>query len=354
MAVAGDPMQDCAAAAVADWLVAEGVTIEPPVETTQITSGQSNLTYVMSDGAGRRFILRRPPTGQLLNTAHSMDREWRFLAALHGTEVPVPLPVALCGDDTVLGAPFYVMEYVDGIVMHTADDARALPEPARSDVTAGVAASLRRLHGVDVVARGLADIGRGEDYVARQLRRWNGQWEKIRSLTDLDVPAIDQGHRALSSRIPQQERVAIVHGDFRLGNVIAGPDGAIRAVLDWELATLGDPRADLGWLLLSWEEPGRPRVTNPTGVAPSTLPGFGTRSELVAAYLAEGEPDDAADIDYFIGFAAWRWACISAGVYSRYQANVMGGRTSDQRAILQAIIDHAEYALALVASRSAT
>jgi aminoglycoside phosphotransferase (APT) family kinase protein len=351
MAVADDPMEDSAAAAVAKWLVSQGVAVDPPLAATQIMSGQSNLTYVMSDSTGQRIIVRRPPTGQVLSTAHSMEREWRFLTALHGTEVPVPRPFALCGDDAVLGAPFYVMEYVDGIVMHTADNAQALPVTARAGITTGVASRLRRLHGVDVGARGLADIGRGEDYVARQLRRWHGQWEKIRSLADLDIPAIDEGHRALLSNIPQQERVGIVHGDFRLGNVIAGPDGAIRAILDWELATLGDPRADLGWLLLSWEEPGKPKVTNPTGIAPSTLPGFGTRSDVIAAYLAEGGPGDAADIDYFIGFAAWRWACISAGVYSRYRANVMGGRTSDQHAILQAVIDHAEYALAQVASR---
>jgi len=351
MAVADDPMHS-AADTVASWLRAHGVAVDAPLELSQITGGQSNLTYLMRDAAGRSFVLRRPPTGQVLETAHSMNREWRFLSALHGTDVPVPEPIAFCDDASVIGAGFYVMEYVDGAILHTADDAVALEEPARAAVTTSLAASLRHLHEVDVAACGLADIGRGEDYIARQLRRWQGQWEKTRSLADLDVPAIDEGHRALASAIPAQTSISIVHGDFRLGNVVAGPDGGVRAVLDWELATLGDPRADLGWLLLSWEESGEPRVSNPTGTAPSTLPGFGTRSELVAAYAGERNDALAAEIDYFVAFAAWRWACISAGVYARYRANVMGGRTSDQPAILQAVIDHAEYALTLVPSPS--
>lgn len=349
MAVAEDPMHD-AATSVAGWLCAHGVTVEGPVELAQITGGQSNLTYRLRDAAGRCFVLRRPPTGQVLETAHSMKREWRFLCALDGTDVPVPEPIAFCDDATVLGAPFYIMEHVDGAILHDVDDARALPEPARAGLTASLAASLRHLHALDV--GGLSDMGRGEDHVARQLRRWQGQWEKTRGLADLDIAAIDEGHRVLSSAIPQQTSVSIVHGDYRLGNVVAGPNGEIRAVLDWELATLGDPRADLGWLLLSWEEPGKSRVSNPTGTAPSALPGFGTRAELVAAYVADGHGAGAAEIDYFVAFAAWRWACISAGVYARYKANVMGGLSSNLPAVLRAVIDHAEYALGLLPSRS--
>jgi aminoglycoside phosphotransferase (APT) family kinase protein len=341
-----------AATGVVNWLHAQGVAIDAPVELVPIIGGQSNLTYLLRDAGGRCFVLRRPPTGQVLETAHSMHREWRFLTGLSGTGVPVPKPIAFCDDAAVLGAGFYVMDYVDGVILHTVDDARVLSESARAAVTADLATSLRQLHGVDVAECGLSDIGRGEDYIARQLRRWHGQWEKTRDAANLDVAAIDRGHVALASAIPDQTAVGIVHGDYRLGNVVAATSGAVRAVLDWELATLGDPRADLGWLLLSWEEPGEPRVTNPTGTAPSTLPGFGTRAELVAAYAQNASPDEVADIDYFVAFAAWRWACISAGVYARYQANAMGGQSGDLPAVLQAVVDHAEYALAVLDNAS--
>lgn len=350
MAVVEDPMYD-AAEAVAEWLDAQGVAIDTPLELSPIAGGQSNLTYLLRDANGRRMVVRRPPTGQVLETAHSMNREWRFLSALHGSDVAVPEPIAFCKDEAVLGAEFYVMEYVAGATLHTAADAIPLTEAARAGVTRAMGASLRDLHRVDVASCGLAGIGRGEDYVARQLRRWQAQWEKTRSLAGLDIPAIDEGHSALSCAIPSQTSVSIVHGDFRLGNVVVGTDGSIRAVLDWELATLGDPRADLGWLLLSWEEPGEPRVSNPPGPAPSALPGFASRKELLANYVEKGDAADAADIDYFVAFAAWRWACISAGVYARYKANVMAGRSSDQHAILQAVVDHAAYALSLLSPR---
>ncbi|ETB17991.1 aminoglycoside phosphotransferase [Mycobacterium avium 09-5983] len=285
----------------------------------------------------------------MLETAHNMSREWRFLVALHGTDVPVPAPVAFCEDSSVIGAPFYVMDHVDGLILHNADDAAALPASARAPVAAGVAATLRHLHHIDVSACGLSGIGRGEDYIGRQLRRWQRQWQQSSSLADLKISAVDEAHRVLSSTIPHQDSVSVVHGDFRLGNMIVGGDGSIRAVLDWELATLGDPRADLGWLLLSWDEPGERRVSSPLGTPPSTLPGFKTRSELVAAYHADQATGaDAADLDYFVAFAAWRWACISAGVYARYKANVMGGRSGDMAGILQTILDHAGYALALL------
>jgi aminoglycoside phosphotransferase (APT) family kinase protein len=351
MAPPQDRMQQ-ATTGVVNWLHRQGVVIDAPAELVQIIGGQSNLTYLLRDAGGRRFVLRRPPTGDVLETAHSMHREWRFLNGLYGTGMPVPKPIAFCDDAAILGADFYLMEYVDGVILHTVEDALALSESARAALTANLATSLRHLHGVDVAERGLSDIGRGENYIARQLRRWLGQWEKTREAADLDIPAIDRGHVALASAIPDQTAVGIVHGDYRLGNVVAAPSGAVLAVLDWELATLGDPRADLGWLLLSWEEPGKPRVTNPTGTAPSTMAGFGTRAELVAAYAESGSPDDVADIDYFVAFAAWRWACISAGVYARYKANAMGGQSSDLPAILQAVLDHAEYALALLDNAS--
>jgi aminoglycoside phosphotransferase (APT) family kinase protein len=335
--------------AITMWLAEQGVRVVDPIEVSQISGGQSNLTYRIIDAAGQRFVLRRPPTAGVLDTAHSMSREWRFISGLVGTGVAVPRPIAYCEDPSVLGAVFYVMEHVDGLVAHTADDARALDMSARSVVSADIAATLGQLHSVNAEAVGLSDMGRGGDYVARQLRRWHGQWDKTRAVAGLDLPAVDEGHRVLLSAMPQQRAVSVVHGDYRLGNVVIGPDGRIRAILDWELATLGDPRADLGWLLLSWNEPGETRVANPAGAAPSTLPGFGTRVALLEAYTNEAGEAAATDIDYFVAFAAWRWACISAGVYARYQAGVMGAESGDLEVILAAVKDHAHFALELIA-----
>jgi aminoglycoside phosphotransferase (APT) family kinase protein len=332
---------DDMASAIGHWLGRQEVAFASPIEIFQIAGGRSNLTYRIVDGGGHSFVLRRPPTGQVLETAHSMNREWRFIRALHGTGVPVPRPIAFCDDPAILGVSFYVMEHVDGLVLHTADNARALSSPARTAVSARIAATLARLHAVDVEAVGLSDIGRGADYVARQLRRWHGQWDKTRTAASLDIPVIDEGHRVLEAAVPEQRSAGIVHGDFRLGNVVTGWDGTIRAVLDWELATLGDPRADLGWLLLSWDE----------RAAPSRLPGFGSRAELIESYSRAAGENAAADIDFFVAFAAWRWACISAGVYARYQAGVMGGENADLPAILEAIRNRAEYALDVIAGR---
>ncbi|WP_111510816.1 phosphotransferase family protein [Mycobacterium kyogaense] len=341
------------AASVTSWLLDNGIAVSSPLEMTVITGGQSNLTYRLQDREGRTFVLRRPPSGNVLETAHSMSREWRFLTALHPTDVPVPTPIAACEDDAVIGAGFYVMECVEGLVLHTAEDAAAIDAAARRALTANLAQAMSQLHTVDVESCGLSDIGRGEDYVARQLKRWQGQWDKTRSMANLDVGAIDAAHHQLARDIPQQRSISVVHGDFRLGNAIASEDGHVRAILDWELATLGDPRADLGWLLLSWEEPGPPRVSNPTGVAPSTLTGFGSRAEFVAAYAASlGEEVSGEELNYFVAFAAWRWACISAGVYARYEAGAMGGQEADLDAILRAVIDHAEYALDLLSRRA--
>jgi aminoglycoside phosphotransferase (APT) family kinase protein len=345
-----DEHMNATAATVARWLARQGVALRAPVELSQIAGGRSNLTYLIADSAGQRLVLRRPPTGGVLETAHSMSREWRFISALNGTGVPVPRPVAFCDDPAVVGASFYVMEHVDGLVLHTREAAGRLEASARAAASTSVAATLGRLHTVDPQAVGLSDAGRGDGYVDRQLRRWHGQWDKARAVAGLDVRAIDDGHRALASAVPALRGVSIVHGDFRLGNVVTGADGSVRAVLDWELATLGDPRADLGWLLLSWAEPDEVGG-NPSLDAPSSLPGFGRRAALVEAYLNEAGAAAASDTDYFVAFAAWRWACISAGVYARYQAGVMGSETADLPAVLEAIRDHAEFALELVAGR---
>ena len=334
---------------VARWLRAEGVL--PPgqgaLTMALIEGGQSNLTYRLtwSGVEPMDFVLRRPPLGGVLATAHNMTREWRFLTALHGRGVPVPRPIRRSEDDGLLGAPFYVMEYVPGVILHGPADAAGLDRAARTQAMGELTTTLAALHGIDPGVVGLADIGKPDSYVARQLSRWQRQWDQTKEVSGLQIPEIEAAHAALSSDVPFQHRTGIVHGDLRLGNVVLDEAGRVRAVLDWELATLGDPRADLGWLLLSWDHPGEERLYRPLDLAVTTEPGFGTREQIVAAYRTHTGDAGVERIEYFVALAAWRWACISAGVYARYQAGFMGSRDVDLAAIERAIRSHAEYAL---------
>ncbi|HEX7353880.1 MAG TPA: phosphotransferase family protein [Mycobacteriales bacterium] len=323
------------------WLAEHGIALEPPVRAELISGGRSNLTYGLTGADGRVVVLRRPPQGGVLESAHDMGREWRFIDALRGTAVPVA--DALARDETgdVIGAPFYVMSYVEGLVPHDAAAAEALSPDARLAAAGSLVDTMVALHGVDVDAVGLGDIGRREGYVQRQLRRWKRQWDQS-SCTD--IIAIGEVHDRLSERVPAEARTGIVHGDFRLGNMMCGPDGRIRAVLDWELATLGDPLADLGWLLSSWAEPGE-AYAGPGGAAPpSVLPGFPPRSWLVERY-GERSGADLSAIDFYVAFAIWRGCCISAGVLTRYQSGVMGDDGFDASPLRDQIVERAEAAL---------
>jgi aminoglycoside phosphotransferase (APT) family kinase protein len=306
------------------WLAGHVAGVQPPFEYRLIAGGRSNLTYAVSDGDGRRFVLRRPPLGHVLQSAHDMGREHRIISALAPTAVPVPEPLAFCEDPAVNDAPFYVMGFVDG---HVLDDARGaelhLDKAARSQASDSIIDVLVELHAVDPDAVGLGDLGRKDGYVERQLRRWQAQFEKSRSR---DIPAMDEVHRRLASHVPPQERTGIVHGDYRLGNCLVGPDGALRAVLDWELCTLGDPLADLGWTVAWWVEPGESSRHLRRSV-PSMTPGFSTRSQLVERY-AERSGADTGQLHFFVALAYWKLACISEGVYARYRAGVMGDDAS--------------------------
>lgn len=267
-------------------------------------------------------MLRRPPLGNVLQSAHDMGREHRIISALSPTAVPVPRALASCGDVAVNDAPFYVMELVEGVVLETAADAeRELDAQARADVSQGLIDVLAELHGVVPADVGLGDLGRHEGYVERQLRRWHAQFEQSRSR---EIPAIDEVHARLSARVPPQQGTAIVHGDYRLGNCLVGGEGSVRAVLDWELCTLGDPLADLGWFLAWWPQPGE-SAAHLHGDAPSLAPGFAGRDALVARYAARTGLD-VSQLDYYVALAYWKLACITAGVHARYRAGVMGDR----------------------------
>ncbi|MGI5132782.1 phosphotransferase family protein [Pseudonocardia sp. CA-107938] len=318
-------MSDAAvpAEALTAWLAVAvpDIPVDGPVTVERISGGHSNLTYRIVDAAGGSWALRRPPTAMVLATAHDMSREWRFISALAGTPVPVAPPVAYCSDPAVIGAEFYLMGFVDGAVLGDEASGRLLPEPARAAAAHSLVDVLADLHAVDPDAVGLGDLRRSGSYLERQLRRWHRQVHES-SVADLDV--VDAAHERLVARaaeLPPSD-VRIAHGDYRLGNVAVGPDGAVRAVFDWELATLGDPLADLGWLIASWGRPGD-RVA-PMLAGPSLADGFPERDELVERY-ARRSGRDVSDLAFYVAFARWRSACIGAGVYSRYVGGAMGG-----------------------------
>ena len=290
-----------------------------------IAAGMSNLTYVVTPEGGTAddaVILRRPPTGAVLATAHDMEREHRVISALGGTPVPVPRTLHLCTDTAVLGAPFYVMEKVTGIHVVEALPPGYADEPAqRRAIGDGLVDVLADLHAVDPAAVGLADFGRPEGFTARQVRRWTKQWDATR---DRDRPAMDALAARLAETVPTAQRSGIVHGDYRLDNCLLDPDtpGGIRAVLDWEMSTLGDPLTDIGMLFLYWPEAGEER---PVLSSVTTLPGFPTRREIAERY-AQRSGLDLSDLSWYVGFAFFKFAAIVAGIVARSAAGAMAGK----------------------------
>ena len=306
-------------AGVEGWFAEHVPTAEPPLSFERISGGHSNLTYGVSDAAAGRWALRRPPLGKRLGSAHDMGREHRVVSALGSTEVPVAPVVGLCEDESVNGAPFYVMEFVEGPILRGVAEAKAFPDQAeRREIGLRVADTLVAIHAVDPDAVGLGDLGRKEDYVARQLRRWHGQWEKSKTR---ELATIDELHARLSARIPAQGPATIVHGDYRLDNMILTPQGKVAAVVDWELCTLGDPLADVGLLMVYWPERGADTIA--LGQPANLAPGFPTCEELRVRYV-ERSGRDLSDLDFFIALGYWKLAIILEGVYARYAAGQYG------------------------------
>jgi aminoglycoside phosphotransferase (APT) family kinase protein len=305
-------------AGVEGWFEENVPEAKPPLSFERISGGRSNLTFGVRDTDGRAWALRRPPLGMRLGSAHDMGREHRVIAALQETPVPVPPVVGLCEDEAVNGAPFYVMGFVEGPILRSEEDAKAFDEAERRAIGERVVDTLVAIHGVDPDAVGLAELGRKEAYVERQLRRWHGQWEKSKTR---ELPAVDGVHERLSARIPEQGPATIVHGDYRLDNMILSPSGEIAAVVDWELCTLGDPLADVGMLLVYWSEEGDDFMPL---FAPATIaPGFPTRDEVRARY-AECSGRDLGQIDFFLALGFWKLAIILEGVYARYASGQYG------------------------------
>ena len=276
-----------------------------------ISGGKSNLTYEVSDGAGR-WIVRRPPLGHVLATAHDMAREYRVMTALRETAVPVPRTYALCEDTEIVGAPFYVMEKVEGVPYRRAAELERLgPERTRA-VSERLVDTLVHLHEVDPAAVGLADFGRPEGFLARQVGRWRKQLE---ASYHRDLPAADELHARLEASIPPEGAAGIVHGDFRLDNVLVGADDdAVHAVVDWEMATLGDPLTDLALMLLYQR---LAAFGGDTVSDVSTAPGYLGEQEILARYDAASHRD-LGHFGFYLGLAAFKLAAILEGIHYRY------------------------------------
>ncbi len=320
-------------AAVTEWLVANVDGVVAPFTFGLIAGGKSNLTYGATDAAGRRLVLRRPPLSHVLASAHDMGREHRLITALRDTDVPVPATRGLCTDVDVNGAPFFVMDFVDGSILREPSEVEAqFDENARRAIGHDLIDVLAAIHAVDIDAVGLGDLARREGYVARQLKRWSSQFEQSQAQqrdAGLVIPAygLDTVHAALAARIPPQGPATIVHADYRLDNTMIGHDARVSAVLDWELCTLGDPLADLGTFIMYWHDPEHPAPLLDT-VSVTAIPGFPARAELIERYAA-ASGRDVAMLPYFVAFAMWRLACIMDGVRARFAAGAMGDTTHD-------------------------
>ena len=290
-----------------------------------IAGGKSNLTYRVDAGA-RSLVLRRPPLGHVLPTAHDMAREHTVMAALAGTAVPVPQMLHFCSDAAVLGAPFYVMERVEGHVCRSTLPAGYADRPAeRRAIGEGLVEVLAALHEVDPAAVGLEGFGRPDGYLARQVARWVKNWDATR----VDgVPGLDPLAADLAASVPATTRTGIVHGDYRLDNTILDPTcvGKVAAVLDWEMSTLGDPVADLGILLVYWSEASDSEQRGLASVVPAAtvLEGFPTRAEVAEQYARRTGADLEA-LPWALSFAFFKLAVVCAGIVARVEGGAMVG-----------------------------
>ena len=305
--------------AVLAWLAAHAPGVIGPTPSARlIAGGRSNLTYLVDDGT-RRLVIRRPPLGHVLATAHDMAREHRIIGALSATGVPVPQVLALCTDPTVTGAAFYAMSFVDGLVVRADPGGTdGLDGPAKIGLARSMMAVLADLHEIDVAATGLADFGRPEGFLERQLRRWSTQLAASRSR---ELPGIDRLRDELAQHVPISGASAIVHGDYRLDNLVVAPPGAadalaVRAVLDWEMATLGDPLTDLGLLLAYWD------VLSALGSAAvpnvGSAQGFPDGATLIGWY-ADRRDVDLSRLSWYQAFALFKLGVILEGIHFRFQ-----------------------------------
>jgi aminoglycoside phosphotransferase (APT) family kinase protein len=295
---------------VSEWIEQTGITFIGPLSFERIGLGQSNLTYLVCDAQERKWVLRRPPLGDLLASAHDVAREARILSALEDTPVPTPRVYGLSRD--AAGVPLLLMEFVDGLVVDRMPIAESLTPQRRRQIGLSMPATLAKIHAVDLERAGLDDLASHKPYAQRQLKRWAAQWEQSKTR---DLPALDDLTRRLIAAAPQRQELTLVHGDFHLRNVITShTTGEVTGVLDWELSTLGDPLADMGSLLAYWPQPGEEDIAG--GFAATALEGFPDRAEMARVYLAQ-TGRDAATLKYWHALGLWKIAVIAEGVMRR-------------------------------------
>jgi aminoglycoside phosphotransferase (APT) family kinase protein len=322
--------------AVTAWLADHVPGVVAPLRFEIIAGGHSNLTYRVDDAAGRRLVLRRPPLGHVLASAHDMGREHRIIAGLQDSAVPVPPALGYCDDAGVTGAPFYVMGFVDGYVVRDRAIAEASLTPdARGAASRSIVDTMAAIHAVDLDVAGLADLARHDGYIERQLKRWYGQWNQQKTR---ELPLIDEVHDTLASVVPEQGAATIVHGDYRLDNTIVSAAGIVVAVLDWEICTLGDPLADVGMLQVYWTGPDD--EPSAWGGQATTATGFWDRAAIATRY-AEVSGRDISKLDFYVAFGYWKLACILEGVYARYLGGALGARDRSELAPFAAQVDAA-------------
>jgi aminoglycoside phosphotransferase (APT) family kinase protein len=297
------------------WLSRLNSDLTPPVTARRIGVGQSNLTYILSDAAGHRWVLRRPPMGHLLSSAHDVLREARILSALARTGVPVPRIYGVTQAAELGDAPLVLMEFVDGLVISDVAASQALPARARHSAGIALPETLGRIHAVNLHATNLTDLASHSPYAQRQLKRWSSQWEqsKTRELADLDA-LTDR----LKAAVPPPRSLTLVHGDLHLRNIVVSTaDGEILAALDWELATLGDPIADLGTTLAYWPEKDETILPEFRALL---LPGYPRRADLVERYcLTTGRDVTDTELGFWHALALWKIAIIAEGILRRAQ-----------------------------------
>lgn len=326
-------------ARVEAWIGEHVAALRPPLRWRRLEGGHSNLTYLIEDAGGNIAVIRRPPLGELLPKAHDMQREFSVISALAPTLLPVPHPLGFCRDLDVTGAQFYVMEFVEGHPLYTAADTRAyVAESSRTALAHNFIDVLAALHDVDPDSVGLGDLGKRENYVGRQVSTWYRSWTASAQSAQYDDPRAHAIHDFLLAHLPEQGPARVVHGDYSLHNCLVREDGAIAAVLDWEICTLGDPLADLAYALNPWPESGEHLRT----ASATSVPGFPPRSELARRY-ADRTGRDVSRLDYYVAFNRWKSAAIVHGVYARY----MEGKKSTEGVHLDELRQSIAYSLDL-------
>ncbi|HZN75042.1 MAG TPA: phosphotransferase family protein [Micromonosporaceae bacterium] len=311
------------------------------LSATLIPGGRSNLTYEVHSG-DRQYVLRRPPLGHVLATAHDMGREFRVISALAATSVPVPATYLLCEDPDVLGAPFYLMQFVPGVVYRSRTQTDPLTPDQRQQLADTMMDTLAALHTVDPAEVGLTDFGHPDGFLARQVRRWAQQLDRSRSR---DLPGADELRDRLAATVPASGPGRIVHGDYRLDNMLVDADTMrVTAVLDWEMATLGDPLADLGLLMTYWDALGGPRpgafADNPVADGLGPQAGFPPASALLDRY-ARRTGTDPARLDWYIALGCYKLAVICEGIHYRYTLGQTVGIGFDRMGeMVRPLIDH--------------